>query len=423
MKKLLYLSFLICLGCSQCNKPIKETPSRLDCGDSPSRYVPNEIILDAQGLAGDYGVVKQYLENKGFKKLDTCNCSHSIELWGNDQDVDVIGVIKDAGGAAGVMSGSAWRLSPNFVIVPDLSIARESPNREVRKATQTPNANPVKIAIIDTGVDPTNPYLSASDFLWKRNPASPAVCLSEGTYGLNVGDTSPIEPLDIQGHGTHINGIIAGVPTNTGDIGTVAFELLNVKFTSDTSQTGSLFKAVCGMYYGLDKGAQVFNLSWGYSGGKTPELIKSFLETAKTKNVIVVAGAGNFNENNDVKPFWPASFSDTFDFVISVGAYDANRTPLQFYNMTNYGKTVNVFAPGVDVKSTYLNSTSLASASGTSMATAYVTRAAAILRGKNPAHSAAKIKQCIIDNSKNKTVATQVVRIFAANDVIMTPCL
>ncbi len=408
------------MGCTQCITT-KEPPQRLECGDSPSRFVPNEVIVDAQGLGADYATVKQYLENKGFEKRDSCNCSHSLELWGSDTDVDVIGVIKDAKDPAGVMSGSAWRLSPNFVIVPNLNIVRDSPNREVRKASQTSNPNKVKIAIIDTGVDPSNAYLS-SDFLWKRNPATPAVCASEGTYGLNVGDATPIEPLDIQGHGTHINGIVAGVPPNSGDMGTVAFEILNVKFTSDSSQTGSLFKAVCGLYYGLDKGAQVFNLSWGYAGGPAPDLIKSFLETAKTKNVIVVAGAGNFNENNDLTPFWPASFAGTYDFVISVGAYDANRAPLQLYNMTNYGNSVNVFAPGVDVKSTFPNSSSLASASGTSMATAYVSRVAAILRGNNPTKTAAQIRQCIIDNSKNETIATRTVKIFQAGNILSAPC-
>ena len=421
MKKLLFLSLLLSVGCSRCYDSPPTTTTTI-CDQSPARYVANEIILDAQNLGADYATYKNYLESKGYKKRDSCNCSHSLELWGNDADVNIIGDISGAKAQAGVMSGNGWRFSPNFVIIPDFNLERDTPIRQDIIKINKPAGTSVRILIVDTGVNPSNSYLS---LLWHKSLSTPSVCSAEGEYGLNV-PMPTTEPLDRQGHGTHINGIINGIVTNTGDQSGVPFEQINVKFTSDADQTGSLFKAICGMYYGLDRGAQVFNLSWGYSGGTAPELIKSFLETAKTKNVVVVAGAGNFNANNDTTPFWPASFSTDYDFVISVGAYNAYynhpTTPrlYELYNQTNFGKSVNVFAPGVNIRSTV--GTTFATASGTSMATAYVTRVAAIIRGKKPTWTAQEIKQCIISKSAKQTaVDGRVIKIFDAREAI-TAC-
>lgn len=430
MKKLLFLSLLLSVGCSRCCDYFCNCPdtTHINCEQSPARYAPNQIILDAEGLSSaDYDLYKNFLEGKGFKKRDACNCSRRLELWGNDINVDVIGVIADAKGSGSTISGTI-RLSLNFDIVPNI-VSTPNPDTSQLIKAEVPAGTPVRIVIVDTGVDPTNTNFS---FLWRKSVSPPLVpnCTAEMEYGLNVPVPST-EPLDIQGHGTHINGIINGIITNnrpkiTGDQSGIPFAQINVKFTADNNPQGSIFKAVCGLYYGLDRGGQVFNLSWGYAGGSAPELIKSFLDVAKPRNVIIVAGAGNNGHDNDQEKFWPASFSDNSDFVISVGAYNAyyrsTAAPAlyELYKLTNIGKSVNVFAPGVNVPSIAIGGGSRpAIASGTSMATAYVTRVAAILRGKNPTWTAQQIKECIIKNSgKQTTVDGRVVRIFEAQKVI-----
>lgn len=426
MKNLFFLCLLLSVGCSRCFDSCNPTPNtnNITCDQSPARYVPNEIILDAQGLGADYGTYKTYLESKGFKKRDSCNCARQLELWGNDNDIDVIGVIKDAKTSTDPTSGST-RLSPNFDITPDL-IQRNIQTQQDTPKIVNPAGPHVRIVIVDTGVDPSN---SASSMLWHKLGSTGIPCSAEGDYGLNV--PHPFNnPLDKQGHGTHINGIVSGIPSKTGNQSGINFELLNVKITPDSTPKGNLFKAVCGLYYGLDRGGQVFNLSWGYTGGNAPELIKSFLEIAKTKNVVIVAGAGNEGNDIDIQKFWPASFSETYkDFVISVGAYNANYIPptpssplYQLYVQTNVGKSVDVYAPGVDIESTYIGgSGARAIASGTSMAAAYVTRVAAIIRGKKPSMSAKDIKDCIMNNSKIETVEGIGARIFDAQKVI-TAC-
>ena len=412
MKKLLYLTILLlCFGCKECQqKPTTNSPSKI----SNAPHVPNQIILDAQDLGSNYAVVKQFLDSNGFKKIDSCNCSNSIELWKSDQDVNVIGKISDASSSgAGVMNGQAWRLTPNFVLTPPVVSRQDTPRQDFRKPTQASTGSKIKIAIIDTGIDSTNVYING--LLWRRT--TPASCATEGVLGLNASNPTKPEPLDLQGHGTHLNGIIGGMPFNSGTQGNTTFELLNVKFTTDGTGTGDLFKAICGMYYALDRGVQVMNLSWGYAGGEAPELINSFLKTAKSKNVVIVAGAGNFNSNNDSLKFWPASFSEKYDFVLSVGAYDANVSPLKLYNMTNFGGTVSVFAPGVNVPSAFLGNSTVATSSGTSMAAAYVTRVAAILKvalGLTPA----QVKAFIIANSPPQMIDGKPVRFFKADDVL-----
>ena len=77
---------------------------------------------------------------------------------------------------------------------------------------------------------------------------------------------------------------------------------------------------------------------------------------------LIVCGAGNDGSNNDTTPFYPASFD--LDNIISVGAIDINNNK---WTYSNHGKTsVDVFAPGVDIKSTSKNNTYKVD-SGTSM--------------------------------------------------------
>ena len=113
MKKLLFLSLLLCFGCSRCWESPSTTANAI-CEESPARYVPNEIILDVQELGTNYDAYKNHLRSKGFVTVDSCNCSHRLELMRNPQDVDVIGHITDAGAAGGLSGGSGF-LSPNFI--------------------------------------------------------------------------------------------------------------------------------------------------------------------------------------------------------------------------------------------------------------------------------------------------------------------
>ena len=89
--------------------------------------------------------------------------------------------------------------------------------------------------------------------------------------------------------------------------------------------------------------------------------------------------------------------------AITVGAYDiCNR----FVDFSNYGPTINIMAPGVDILSVGLNNNGLlraAAMSGTSMAAAHISGAAALYRAHNPYAAPGDVRNALMAASKATT--------------------
>src|SRR5262249_38227437 len=116
--------------------------------------------------------------------------------------------------------------------------------------------------------------------------------------------------------------------------------------------------------------------------------LQTAVANAWAAGVVVVCAAGN---NGNSTLFYPAAY----DHVISVAATDSNDAMASF---SNYGSWVTLAAPGVNVYSTYLNST-YATLSGTSMACPHVAGCAAFLKAENQQAS----NQQIVDALTNTT--------------------
>lgn len=369
-------------------------------------YVCNEIILDLKGTSpGRADSLRDYLESRDFKKVDSCACMDKLELWRYDDegDVNVIGVIQNPIGDVGSVGGFA--LNYNTFQSPLQYNADSIPG-------YLSNANPdidspiVKIAIVDTGVDISPPALSPSPdpqaylhpFLWEKT-TQPCNKIPAKPFGLNVLNLDV--PSDLNGHGTHVNGIIAGYPLQAISNEVVIdppnykkrirLELLNVRYTRGDTGSGSLFKAVCAMYYALGQGAEVVNISWGFLNTETPKILEDVIK--QDTNVIFVAGMGNdsigFLSVDDLR-FWPAGFSASHNNVISVGASNVSENALAIFSNWGDIDIMNVVATGQNIVSTfpkYLQwpQTGIAKNSGTSMAAPFVTRAVAIMIGKKKA--------------------------------------
>lgn len=118
-------------------------------------------------------------------------------------------------------------------------------------------------------------------------------------------------------------------------------------------------------------------------GGGLSNAMNTAVENAFKKGVLTVVAAGN--SNADAKSFSPASATN----AITVGAVDIGNTKPDF---SNFGSLVDVFAPGVDIKSTWIGSTSASqSLSGTSMACPHVAGLALYLMAKESLASPAAV--------------------------------
>jgi serine protease len=228
---------------------------------------------------------------------------------------------------------------------------------QIDKALQLAGKHSVTVAVIDTGLDMKHPDLKAQ-LLPSYNAANPA------NPGIK----------DV--HGTHVAGII-GATANNG-VGAHGINP-NVKILPiDVFNGGSGasdYVIAQGILYAIEKGAKVINMSLG--GYFNSPILEDAVKKAIDAGITVVAAAGN--DSTDMYSI-PASYEG----VISVGATDSKN---HLANFSNYGPSVDLVAPGVDVYSTIYDPTkgaSFAELSGTSMASPIVAGVASLILSKYP---------------------------------------
>jgi len=234
----------------------------------------------------------------------------------------------------------------------------------------------IKVADLDTGVDYTHEDLSAKVDLG---------------YDFVNGDSNP---MDDNGHGTHIAGVIGAISNNGVGIAGVSWtaRILAIKVL-DINGDGNSLDISNGINYAVSHGAKISNMSFGESVSSST--IKAATDNANAAGLLQVAAAGNSGDSN---PFYPAAY----DYMISVAATDQNdiRSVWSGGASSNFGATIDVCAPGTNVLSTYLTSTYL-SKNGTSMAAPHVCGLAALIMARNPSFTAAQARERIIGTCDN----------------------
>jgi len=211
-------------------------------------------------------------------------------------------------------------------------------------------ADPVKVAVVDTGIDTKHPDLTGN--------------LGGGMSAVSY--TSSYN--DDNGHGSHVAGIIAAVDNSIGVIGVApAADLYAVKVL-DRNGSGYLSDIIEGLDWAVTHDIDVVNMSLGTSTYSL--LFNSVVQQTIASGVVVVAAAGNSGPGANTV-MYPAKFEG----VIAVSATDKSDNIASF---SSRGTEVDVAAPGVSVFSTYKNQ-SYATLSGTSMASPHVAGVAALV--------------------------------------------
>ena len=267
----------------------------------------------------------------------------------------------------------------------------------------TTGSRGVVIAVIDSGVDYTHPDLAAN--AW-RNPGEIAGDGIDNDGNGFVDDVfgwdfrnNDADPMDDNGHGTHVAGTIGAVGDNgTGVVGVNwQVSIMSLKFLS-SSGSGSTSGAIAAVNYATrmkrDFGVNVVatNNSWG--GGGFSTALRDAIAAGGRENILFVAAAGNDGTDNDATPHYPSSYTDTA--VISVAASDRSNRLASFSNVG--AASVDLAAPGASILST-LPGNAYGSYSGTSMAAPHVAGVVGLLAAARPGATAAEIRSAILSTT------------------------
>ncbi|MEU9884140.1 S8 family serine peptidase [Sphaerisporangium sp. NPDC051011] len=246
----------------------------------------------------------------------------------------------------------------------------------------------VDVAVIDTGIQYTHPDLNV---------------YTAGAKNCNDGTSAN----DLNGHGTHVAGIIGATDNTIGVVGVAPGARLWPVRVLNAAGSGSWSQVICGVDYVTAHASEieVANMSIGGSGGDDGncgvtigDALHRAICAAVRAGVTISVAAGNSASN--AAGFVPASY----DEVITVSALadynglpggggtgcssapDDTRSPT-----SNFGADVDLIAPGLCIYSTWINS-SYNTLSGTSMASAHVAGGAALWKATHPVATPASVR-------------------------------
>lgn len=227
---------------------------------------------------------------------------------------------------------------------------------------------------------------------------------SEKKYGNNHYEGPDAE------HGTHVAGIIAGLPQEKEVQYGVASRVAKIMSVRTVPNGDERDKDVANaIRYAVDNGAKVLNMSFGKPISPGKNVVWDAFKYAQDKGVLLVKAAGNENEDVAEHVAYPTNFKNATDEkpfvnnVLVVGASTNNNDALRA-SFSNYNKNmVNVFAPGEQIYST-VPKNEYRYLQGTSMASPVVAGAAAVLLAYMPGLKPDQIIESLVKSSNPSTV-------------------
>jgi Subtilase family len=288
----------------------------------------------------------------------------------------------------------------------------------------TTGSSSIVIGEADTGVNSTLPDLNAN--VW-TNPGLSAGGCEAGTRGFDVIAALPTETCEPKdedksygGHGTHIAGIMGAVGNNGQGVAGINWHtsILPVKWVdqAETEPEPKYLVKALELLVELAKepglNLRVVNDSTVFRGTSEEKAVEHWIKVLGEHNVLFVTAAGNYGENNDEHHHYPCGYHLPNEICVTASN---NRDELPSW--ADYGpNSVDLAAPGARIYST-LSSGVDEYRSGTSMAAAQVSGAAALILAAQPNLTATELKADIVSHVDKKPAFEGKVRYGGRLDV------
>lgn len=327
-----------------------------------SPYVPGEVLVKFKpsvsvqarkaAVAALGGVVQTSLKNNAMHvKLNAGQTvAAAVATYGSDPNVEyaqpnyiyhITAVPNDP------VYGQSWALKNTAQTVisgtytPNAGVAGNDMNVEPAWGHIT-DCSSVVVAVVDSGVNYNQEDLAGN--MW-ASAAYP-------NHGANfTGEGAANDPMDLNGHGTHVAGIIGAVGNNNiGTSGVCWKATIMAVRVMDSSGSGTSAMVSQGLDFAVANGAKVVNMSLGGSAAAfNDQIFSDAITNAQANDVVVVVAAGNEASDNDVTAVYPCNF--THPNLICVAALDQDYALANFSNWS--ATSVDVGAPGTNILNTW----------------------------------------------------------------------
>lgn len=333
------------------------TDDRIEQADFVSGGECDELVIGLNSAPGAYAYVAGLVNGLGGRTLRTVTADNRVIALVVDVPSGAVFALKKQIYEAQMIRyvESNAKVQAQFVPNDEGWNLQWSPKKIEADCAwnSTIGSGSILVAVVDTGVDYTHPDLAANyvplGYNWVNNNN---------------------DPLDDNGHGTHCAGIIAAILNNTVGIAGLAQVHVMAEKVLNADGMGIEDTVATGIIHAAEKGADIISMSLGtYS---PLSLIDDAISYAYAQGVLLIAAAGNENSNSKL-------FPAAYDEVVAVAATDENDSRAWF---SNWGKWIEVSAPGVNIYSTIPGG--YAFHSGTSMACPHVSGVAALIWSQFP---------------------------------------
>jgi hypothetical protein len=252
-----------------------------------------------------------------------------------------------------------------------------------QSSTAVATGKGVRIGIIDTGIDYRHEAFGGT---------FGAGHVIAGGYDLVNNDD---DPMDDNGHGTHVAGIICGKSSSL--TGAASDATVYIYKALDQNGSGSASSVIAAIERAIADSIHVLNLSLGTPSGSADDPLASAVNRAVQSGMVVVVAAGNTSDYSSINS--PGIAAE----ALTVGAADGSAIASfssKGPEIQSYGIKPDVVAPGVSILSAKMGGGYIPM-SGTSMAAPFVTALAAALKELHPDWTGRNIRDAVISNTRD----------------------